>query len=81
LAKHLHAKAKTNEAQHETPMTRYETLSIIAYFLTFAATAIYAVFVLGQWCAIRRHAAFCRRLTASTRYFVAEENSDYEYED
>jgi hypothetical protein len=37
-------------------MTCYETLSVIAYFLTAAATAIYAYFALGQWKEIRRQA-------------------------
>lgn len=30
---------------------------------------------------LTRRTAFCRRLTADTRYFIAEENPDYEHED
>jgi hypothetical protein len=58
FTKPLSATPKANNAKNKAayPMTCYESLSVIAYFLTFAATATYAWFAWGQWKEIRRQA-------------------------
>lgn len=48
-------------------MTCYESLSIVAYFLTAAATAIYAYFAWGQWNAIRHQAEIANKALLLTQ--------------
>jgi hypothetical protein len=65
----LHIGEPLDDAQPGTMKVHFEQLYIMGY-IEYADELN-----------LTRRTAFYRRLTANTRYFVAEENPDYEYED